>query len=93
MAHLQQFITFVRPCGRDNFKDFSCILLKLVMHAANNQFSDKFNKVTHFILWTDNYKRFSCFLLKFVLHDAINQFSSSSIMAVGYSGVCSCLYL
>ena len=27
----------------DNFKSFSCILFKFVMHVANNQFSDKFN--------------------------------------------------
>ena len=30
-------------CGRDNFNRFSCIRIKLVMHVANNQFSDKFN--------------------------------------------------
>ena len=30
-------------CGRDNFKSFSCILPKFVMHVMNDQFSDKFN--------------------------------------------------
>ena len=33
------------PRGCDNFERFSCILLKFVMHAANNQFSDKHNNI------------------------------------------------
>ena len=29
-------------CGLDNLESFSCILLKFVLHVANNQFSNKF---------------------------------------------------
>ena len=39
-------MSIILTCGGDNFKRrFSCILLKFVglLHAANNQFSDKFN--------------------------------------------------
>ena len=31
------------PCGRDNSRNFSCILFKFVIHATNKQFSDKFD--------------------------------------------------
>ena len=34
-------VTFT--CGRDNLKSFSCILPKFVIHATNDQFSDKLN--------------------------------------------------
>ena len=34
------FISIILPCGRDST---SCILLKFVLHAANNQFSDNLN--------------------------------------------------
>ena len=37
------FMSIILPCGRDNLKSFLCIIFKSVMHATNNQFSDKFN--------------------------------------------------
>ena len=30
-------------CGHDDLTSFSCVLLKFVLHVANNMFSDKFN--------------------------------------------------
>ena len=37
------FMSIIFPCGGNNFKSFSRILLKFVLHAANNQFLDNFN--------------------------------------------------
>ena len=37
------FTSIILPCGRDNFKSFSCILLKFLIHGTNNQFSAKLN--------------------------------------------------
>ena len=37
------FTSIIWPCGRENMKSFSCILLKFVMHATNKQISDKLN--------------------------------------------------
>ena len=37
------FTLMILLCGRNNFKNISSILLKFVLHAANNQFSDNFN--------------------------------------------------
>ena len=34
------FKSIIRPSGQDNYKSFSCILLKFILHVANNQFSD-----------------------------------------------------
>ena len=58
--------------------NFSCILLKFLLHISNNQFSDKFNNGCNKIKWPiycdfsliilpcrhDNFKRFSCIPLK-----------------------------
>ena len=35
--------TIILPFQRDNLKSFSCILLTLVIHVTNDQFSDNFN--------------------------------------------------
>ena len=37
------FMLIILPYGRNNFKSFYCILLKFILHGANNQLSDKFN--------------------------------------------------
>ena len=37
---LSHFTSLILPCWRDNFNSFSCILLKFVLYAANNQFND-----------------------------------------------------
>ena len=47
-------MSIILTCGGDNFKRrFSCILLKFVglLHAANNQFSDKFNGLLSSVLF------------------------------------------
>ena len=33
-------MSIILPCGRDDFKSFSCILLKFVLHAAKNNFNN-----------------------------------------------------
>ena len=44
MTDLLRFFTLkILLCGRNNCKNVSCILLKFVLHAAINQFSDNFN--------------------------------------------------
>ena len=43
-CYFSHLMSIILPCGRDlTSKFFSCILLKFVLHAANNQFSDNFN--------------------------------------------------
>ena len=39
------FIAIILPCGRDDFKSFSCMIIlpKFVLRVANNPFSVKFN--------------------------------------------------
>ena len=39
------FISKISPCGRHNFKRFSYILLKFVMHVTNNQFFELLSSV------------------------------------------------
>ena len=72
------FPSIISPCGCGAIAYFSCILLKFVMHVANNQFSDMFNDG-----WTkiqnrghNKFKKISCILLKFVMLVANNQFSA-----------------
>ena len=85
------FTSIIWPCGRDNFKSFSRILFKFVMHVTNDQFSDKFyngrgKKMADLlrfftftsIIWPcgrDNLKSFSHILFKFVMHVTNDQFS------------------
>ena len=69
------------------FHVFPCILPKFVMHVANDQFLDNFNKgsiycdFSHFTsiiepCERDNLKSFSCILPKFVMHvTSSDQFS------------------
>ena len=37
------FTSIIWPCGRDNIKSFSVILLKCVVIVTNNQFSNEFD--------------------------------------------------
>ena len=40
---IHPFTSIIWPCGRDNLKSFSRILVKFVMHVTNKYFLDKFN--------------------------------------------------
>ena len=39
LLHFPHFTSIILPCGCNNFKSFSCILLKFVMYVTNDQLS------------------------------------------------------
>ena len=43
MTDLSHFTSLILQCGHDNSNSFSYTLLKFVLNAADNRFSEKFN--------------------------------------------------
>ena len=84
------FTSIICTCWRDKMKSFSFILHKFVMHVTNKQFLDKFDNGCKKIQ-NGRFTVIFCILLQ--QFDLVGAITLSSLMAVGYCRVCSCLYM